>query len=46
MIAEVIALDFMLRTYGIESAEEFNRKLIETMSESGNTWRYLQHDLE
>jgi HPr kinase/phosphorylase len=46
VIAEVIALDFMLRTYGIESAEEFNRKLIETMSESGNTWRYLQHDLE
>jgi len=46
VIAEVVALDFMLRTYGIDSAQEFNRKLIETMAESGNTWRYLKHDIE
>jgi HPr kinase/phosphorylase len=46
VIAEVIALDFMLKTYGIDSAEEFNRKLIETMSEQGFTKRYLEHDPE
>ena len=46
VIAEVIALDFMLKTYGIDSAHEFNRKLIETMEEAGNTARYLKHDTE
>lgn len=46
VIAEVIALDFMLRTYGIDSAADFNRRLIETMSAQGNTRRYLTHDPE
>jgi HPr kinase/phosphorylase len=46
VIAEFIALDHMLRTYGIESAREFNRKLIETMQESGTAARYLKHDFE
>lgn len=46
VIAEVIALDFMLKTYGIDTAEEFNRKLIETMSEKGHTTRYLENDPE
>ena len=46
VIAEVIALDFMLKVYGIDSAEDFNRKLIETMSEQGFTKRYLEHDPE
>ena len=46
VIAEVIALDFMLKTYGIDAAEEFNRKLVETMSEEGFTSRYLEHDPE
>ena len=46
VIAEVIALDFMLKTYGIDSAEEFNRRLIETMSDQGFTTRYLEHDPE
>lgn len=46
VIAEVIALDFMLKTYGIDTAGEFNRKLIETMAESGSTERYLRHDPE
>ena len=46
VIAEIIALDFMLKTYGIDSAEEFNRKLIDAMSEKGQTARYLRHDLE
>lgn len=46
VIAEFIALDHMLKTYGIDSAADFNRKLIETMRESGNTARYLKHDIE
>lgn len=46
VIAEIIALDFMLKTYGIDSADEFNRKLIKTMSDSGSTNRYLLHDIE
>jgi HPr kinase/phosphorylase len=46
VIAEIIALDFMLKTYGIDSADEFNRKLIKTMSDSGSTNRYLLHDVE
>jgi HPr kinase/phosphorylase len=46
VIAEVIALDFMLKTYGIDTAEDFNRKLIETMGELGHTTRYLKHDPE
>ena len=46
VIAEFIALDHMLKTYGIDSAREFNRKLIETMQESGTAARYLKHDIE
>jgi HPr kinase/phosphorylase len=46
LIAEIIALDFMFKTYGIDSAEDFNRKLIKTMSDSGTTNRYLLHDPE
>lgn len=46
VIAEIIALDFMLKTYGIDSADDFNRKLIKTMSDSGSTNRYLFNDLE
>ncbi len=46
VIAEVLALDFMLKTYGIDAADEFNRKLIETMTELGATDRYLRHDPE
>jgi HPr kinase/phosphorylase len=46
VIAEIIALDFMLKTYGIDTAKELNARLIDTMSEMGQTARYLQHDLE
>jgi HPr kinase/phosphorylase len=46
VIAEVLALDFMLKTYGIDSAETLNRKLIESMAELGRTTQYLRHDLE
>lgn len=46
VIAEIIALDFMLKTYGIDAAGEFNRKLIDAMSEKGDTTHYLRHDLE
>lgn len=46
VIAEVIALDFMLKTYGFDAAREFQQKLLDTMSETGHTTRYLQHDIE
>ncbi len=46
VIAEVVALDFMLKTYGIDVAQDFNRRLVETMSERGRTKRYLTHDRE
>jgi HPr kinase/phosphorylase len=46
VIAEVIALDFMLKLYGIDSARELSRKLLETMAETGDTARYLEHDIE
>lgn len=46
VIAETIALDFMLKVYGIDSAADFNRKLIETMAEDGRTRAYLEHDTE
>jgi len=46
VIAETIALDFMLKVYGIDSAADFNRKLIETMAENGRTRAYLEHDTE
>jgi len=46
VIAEVLALDFMLKIYGIDSAELLNRKLIESMEELGRTAQYLRHDFE
>ena len=46
VIAEVLALDFMLKTYGIDSAEMLNTKILESMEESGRTARYLKHDIE
>jgi HPr kinase/phosphorylase len=46
VIAEVLALDFMLKTYGIDSAELLNSKLIESMEDLGRTTQYLRHDLE
>lgn len=46
VITEVLALDFMLKMYGIDSAELLNRKLIESMEELGRTAQYLRHDLE
>lgn len=46
VIAEVVALDFMLKTYGIDTARDFNRRLLETMSTHGKTKQYLTHDRE
>jgi HPr kinase/phosphorylase len=46
VIAEVVALDFMLKTYGIDSAQDFNRRLVETMSAHGKTKQYLTRDRE
>ena len=46
VIIEVLALDLMLKVYGIDSAELLNLKLIESMEELGRTAQYLRHDLE
>ena len=46
VIAEVVALDFMLKTYGIDTAQDFNQRLLETMSAHGKTKQYLTHDRE
>ncbi len=46
VIAEVIALDLMLKIYGIDAARELSRKLVETMAESGHVAKYLKHDPE
>ncbi len=46
VITEVLALDFMLKVYGIDSAELLNRKLIESMEDLGRTAQYLRHDFE
>jgi HPr kinase/phosphorylase len=46
VIAEVIALDFMLKVYGIDSAQDLNRRIMESLR-SGNRLRgYLRHDNE
>ena len=46
VIMEVIALDFMLRVYGIDAARELNRRIMETLQHSGRLQRYLRHDHE
>lgn len=46
VIAEVIALDFMLRVYGIDSAQDLNRRIMETLRSGNRLSRYLRHDRE
>ncbi len=46
VIMEVIALDFMLRVYGIDAARELNRRIMETLQGSDRLRRYLRHDHE
>ena len=46
VIAEVIALDSMLRVYGIDSAQDLNRRIMETLHTGDRLSRYLRHDRE
>jgi len=46
VIMEVIALDFMLRIYGIDTARELNRRIMETLHSDDRLQRYLRHDHE
>ena len=46
VIAEVIALDSMLRVYGIDSAHDLNRRIMETLHTGDRLHRYLRHDRE
>lgn len=46
VIAEVIALDFMLKIYGIDSAQDLNRRIMETLRSGDRLGRYLRHDME
>ncbi|MBC8426377.1 HPr(Ser) kinase/phosphatase, partial [bacterium] len=46
VIAEVIALDSMLRVYGIDSAQDLNRRIMETLRSGNRLNRYLRSDRE
>jgi len=46
VISEVIALNHMLKVYGINAAERFNKMLIDTMKSDEQTRHYLRFDTE
>lgn len=46
VIAEVIALDSMLRVYGIDAAQDLNRRIMETLRSGDRLNRYLRDDRE
>ncbi len=46
VIAEVIALDFMLKMYGYDAAQVLNRRIMENMRTGDRIARYLRHDVE
>ncbi len=46
VIAEVIALDFMLKVYGIDAAQDLNRRIMETLRSGDRLRGYLRHDNE
>jgi HPr kinase/phosphorylase len=46
VIAEVIAMNQMLKVYGINAAERFNRMLINQMESDRKTRHYLRYDTE
>jgi HPr kinase/phosphorylase len=46
VIAEVIALDFMLKVYGYDAAQVLNRRIMENMRTGDRIARYLRHDRE
>lgn len=46
VIAEVIAMNHLLKYSGIDAAERFNERLMKTMRASSEVRRYLQEDYE
>ena len=46
VISEVIALNFMLKTYGYDAAEILNKRIIESMRSSSRLSEYLGQDRE
>lgn len=46
VVAETVALNQLLRISGIRSAEEFNKRLLETLQRRTETSAYLDEDLE
>jgi len=46
VIAEVIALDFMLKTYGYDAAEVLNKQIIKSIESGARLRRYLAQDRE
>jgi len=46
VISEVIAMNHMLKVYGINAAEKFNNLLIDMMKSDRQTRQYLKHDTE
>ena len=46
VISEVIAMNQMLKVYGINAAERFNRMLIDQMESDRKTRHYLRYDTE
>lgn len=46
VVAETVALNQLLRISGIRSAEEFNKRLLETLQRRTETSAYLEEDLE
>ena len=46
VISEVIAMNHMLKVYGINTAEKFNNLLIDMMKSDRQTRHYLRYDTE
>jgi HPr kinase/phosphorylase len=46
VVAETVALNHLLRISGIRSAEEFNKRLLQTMQRRTESSAYLEEDLE
>ncbi len=46
VISEVIAMNHMLKVYGINAAEKFNNVLTDLTSSDRKTRHYLRHDME
>jgi HPr kinase/phosphorylase len=46
VISEVIAMNHMLKVYGVNAAEKFNTLLIDMMKSDQQTRHYLRYDTE